>query len=509
MAITNYLGKTDRNLQEQVIYLTGKYEYLEKQLEEAKTLLGFDIRVIDVVDTWVEPIDEGNFQFGDTILVGPEGGPYTFYIYTRGNPDPYWLNFGRIGIVGPEGPQGEQGPQGEPGTSTRWYMGANPPTGEINEGDAWLSLGQVAGRANGNVYLFTNGEWTLYGNLQGPQGVQGLQGIQGVRGPTGERGEQGPQGDPGGFIKIWGIVPTVDDLLAPTVLQDLEVAYLVGEESPYTLYIQVGTTYETAFWMNMGSLNTATYVQSRGQFVGMWDADTKLDKITTPTDRNQVYMKEADGVNSLVDVGIDPGDIVGRLDNQSIWVPEPEDNYDAANKLYVDELIQDSDTILTAWQGPDLTLNLSDDLKDKIDKSVQPPSSTTPSKRVLVVPKNSQAPQWQAMVNAISYGQVNSIPANQDIHNFNISNTVWYLDTYTATGTAGASLSINSSTTGAKTYNNVMRLDIHPYTKTAGILTIYLSTSTTPVITLLAQGITSLSFAQATYRFRRVYYTGQ
>ena len=505
--ITNFLGNTDRNLQEQVIYLTSKYEYLEKQLEEAKTLLGFDIRVIDVVESWVEPVDEGNFQFGDTILVGPEGGPYTFYIYTRGNPDPYWLNFGRIGIVGPEGPQGEQGPQGEPGTSTRWYMGANEPTGEINEGDAWLSLGQVAGRANGNVYLFTNGEWTLYGNLQGPQGVQGLQGIKGPQGVQGPRGEQGPQGDPGGFIKIWGIVPTVDDLLAPTVLQDLEVAYLVGEEAPYTLYIQVGTTYETAFWMNMGSLNTATYVQSRGEFVGMWDADTKLDKITAATDKNQVYMKEADGVNSLVDVGTEAGNIVERNANQSIWVPEPVDGNDAANKQYVNDLIQDSETILTEWQGPDLLLNLSDDLKDKIDNSVQPPSTTTATKRLLVVPKNSQLPQWQAMTNAVSYGQIGNVSANQDIHNFTISNTQFYLDTYTTTQAAGSTFSINSTTTGAKTYNNVMRLEILPFQKTTGILTIYFSTAQAPV-TILANGISSMSFNTVTYRFRRAFYTG-
>jgi hypothetical protein len=56
------------------------------------------------------------------------------------------------------------------------------------------------------------------------------------------------------------------------------VAYLVGTQEPYRLYIQIGDTPETAMWEDVGPINTATLVYVNGEAQNIWDADTKVDK---------------------------------------------------------------------------------------------------------------------------------------------------------------------------------------------------------------------------------------
>ena len=207
MAFKNFKGEIERNLQEQVRANQYNDIALAKEIQSLKTLVGFDIKVIARLDTWEEPT--GSFAFGDAIAVGPEGGPFNFYIYTRYSADAengYWLNYGPISIVGPQGPQGEPGPQGETGKSSKWYIGPNIPTGDVHENDMWLKLNSDY-TTNGFVYQYGANGWALFTSILGPQGIQGPEGKQGIQGPIGPIGPQGPQVNPSPVINIIGELP--------------------------------------------------------------------------------------------------------------------------------------------------------------------------------------------------------------------------------------------------------------------------------------------------------------
>lgn len=96
---------------------------------------------------------------------------------------------------------------------------------------------------------------------------------------VGPEGPQGPVGPEGKSITIVGIKPNSVWLPNPTTLNDLSKAYLVGNGAPYDLYIQVGEDSQSATWNNMGRFNTATVVNVRGQYVAIFNADTKVDVV--------------------------------------------------------------------------------------------------------------------------------------------------------------------------------------------------------------------------------------
>jgi hypothetical protein len=128
-----------------------------RHFQEAKVMGDFGIRVIDRLDEWQIPT--GTFEYGDAIAVGPEGGPFVFYIYTRGNPD-YWFDYGAISIIGPQGPQGKKGDTGETGKSTRWYQANIAPSGpNLVAGDQWLNP------SSGFVYQYSGTEWQFTGSI--------------------------------------------------------------------------------------------------------------------------------------------------------------------------------------------------------------------------------------------------------------------------------------------------------------------------------------------------------
>lgn len=128
----------------------------------------------------------------------------------------------------------------------------------------------------------------------------------------------------------------------------------------------------------MGPLNTATYVSVGGQYQGIWDADTKLDKITTPAIDGgyKVYAVDDIGDQATIDFtgSVESHAGVMRGGYGEIYVPEwPEFPNEATSKMYVDGLIVDSPTIKTMWEGPDLSLNLSADIVAEIDRSLKMP----------------------------------------------------------------------------------------------------------------------------------------
>ena len=284
------------NLEEQVQYLT-KYHELNKGLVE------WGIQVVGQVEKPEDLPIPYNGAYGDAIAVGTKA-PFFFYIWTRatieGDPA-YWFPYGEISIVGPPGPKGETGNKGDPGESSKWYISASINAGNtFKDGDMLLISTNTTD--NGNVYRYSesNRGWIYGGNISGPQGIPGQEGKQGPRGPQGPQGEKGETGDVGGFINIVGIINNVDQLPTPESVGNTTVAYLVGASEPYDLYIQVGTSPETAVWNNVGAFNAATLVMVNGVGQNVWNADTKLDK-TGGTLTGRLITK--DGVTFTSNVG--------------------------------------------------------------------------------------------------------------------------------------------------------------------------------------------------------------
>ena len=270
-----------RNLEEQVQFLTNYHDVNQG-------LVQWGIRVVGQIASETQLPDPYDGEYGDAIAVGTKA-PFFFYIWTRASieGDPaYWFPFGQISIVGPEGPAGPQGDTGPTGESSTWYAGSGLPenTG-YRVGDMYLQA------STGAIYRFAGTErgWQSFGNIKGPQGVQGIQGPKGDQGPQGIQGPKGEPGDVGGFINIFGILSSVNDLPLPAQLNNLTAAYLIGSATPYKLYVQVGTSSQTAIWTDTGEFNAATAVLVSGEFQNIWSADTKLDKVSTV---RQVYVND-------------------------------------------------------------------------------------------------------------------------------------------------------------------------------------------------------------------------
>lgn len=265
-------GKQYRNLEEQV---RKNKEDIQSIRDASEILNAFGIKVVGQVDTndKLPNPTEYSGEYGDAYLVGTET-PYDYYIFTRPNDThitAYWLNIGEFPLAGPQGPVGAQGLKGDKGDGSKWYAGTQNPTiiAEVND--------QYLNTTNGSVFSYSSSGWTRIGNIRGPQGIQGIQGNQGIQGSIGPVGPQGERGDVGGIVNIRGLVDNVNQLPTPTSLQNLSIAYLVGDNKE--LYIQIGETSETAIWNNMGILNVATYVTVNGQYVNTLEMNQYQNKI--------------------------------------------------------------------------------------------------------------------------------------------------------------------------------------------------------------------------------------
>lgn len=268
MAYKKYNGDIALNLEQQV---QKNKEDILRHYQIERVIADWGIRIIGRMDEWETPPTQ-SYEYGDAFAVGPEGGPFVFYIYTRGNPD-YWFDYGAISIVGPQGPAGEglPGPRGARGS--KWYIGNNQPTGtEIREGDMWLQS------STGNIYIFTisgSQNWSYAGNIIGPQGIPGPEGKQGPQGPRGLQGPQGKDGNPSPIIDIIGELPegsiisgTYDPATVPS-----NSGILMPVSGVNHLWIIInGNWTDSGSW---GQGGTKVYVD--GEEVTEFDADTKLN----------------------------------------------------------------------------------------------------------------------------------------------------------------------------------------------------------------------------------------
>ena len=342
MSFTVY-NETYRNLIEQV---QKNKEDIANHYNIDRVLADFGIKIIGQVSDVSQLPDPATFDgdYGDAYAVG-QSEPYSFYVWTRadvnaGHPNDYWFNIGPLAIVGPKGPKGDKGDKGDKGNPAKWISAGTQPilTGEILDGTQFLNT------SNGNVYeasSYPNGSryWKLTGNIKGPQGVQGINGPVGPQGEQGPQGPKGDKGDVGGFINILGIVNNTSQLPTPASLNNLSKAYLVGTQEPYNLYIQVGPTSAQAVWRDMGQLNVATYVTVDGQFQNIWDADTKVNKVTDTGGLFKAYIVNRQGGQEMRTLSttaqgnnIPMYSSAGRIQTKKPFAQE-----DCANKQYVDE----------------------------------------------------------------------------------------------------------------------------------------------------------------------------
>ena len=133
----------------------------------------------------------------------------------------------------------------------------------------------------------------------------------------------------------------------PASLNNLSFAYLVNND----LYIQVGETSATAIWENIGQLNVATYVTVNGQYQNIWNADTKVDKVTT-SGLYRLYGIGSNGETALYEIASTDGSTktekripmyrwkqnAGLEDtNLCLTTGTPINNYQCATKKYVDD----------------------------------------------------------------------------------------------------------------------------------------------------------------------------
>lgn len=247
-------NKEYRNLQEQV--LQNKID-IARHWEIDRVLADFGIKVIGQLNSSnLLPIpDTYDGEYGDAYVVGTEA-PYNIWIFTRPDPDSghntdYWLDIGNIAIVGPEGPKGDKGDKGNDGArGSLFYSGVTVPTAGANyrANDKFLQT------TTGNVYNYTGTNWSLIGNITGPQGIQGQTGPQGPQGIQGPQGPQGLKGDSGQSFQVGGILENINQLPSPTE-EYRSIAYLVeAGEDTYDMYIVVGSDVLT--WFNAGNVTS-------------------------------------------------------------------------------------------------------------------------------------------------------------------------------------------------------------------------------------------------------------
>lgn len=330
-------GKEFRNLVEQV---AKNKEDIAKHYDIEQTLADWGIKVIGRLDTWEKPT--GSFAFGDAFAVGPEGGPFDFYIWTRrsdvGN-EGYWLNYGPISIVGPQGPQGEPGPKGDTGESSKWYVGPNVPTGDVHENDMWLKTNSD-GTTNGFVYQYRANGWALFTTILGPQGIQGPEGKEGKQGPIGPTGPQGPRGYTT-ITNIIGELPegsVISDTFNPTQQPDNATVLMPVSGVQHAWVIING------IWTDAGPYSGGSTVYVGGQAVNSFDADTKLNAKTGTTTYDMLYMKNKNGTQGIVNVQ-EPGAAwvasgIPRFSAGGVFATgTPTWGSAVANKTYVDTKI--------------------------------------------------------------------------------------------------------------------------------------------------------------------------
>lgn len=292
---------------------------IARHYEFTRVLQDFGIKVVGRVNTYDDLPFPYTGDFGDAYAVGAQP-PYVFYIWTRANADSaadYWFDMGQLAI---------EGPQGEPGS-------------------------YITGISFNNLYFptftFSNGtQITIPISLRGPEGRQGERGNPGPVGATGAQGrtgDRGPRGDPGpigpaGTFNLKGILANSTNLPDAPTQAPADAYLIVNTDGSYDLWILAGEVPALYEWVNTGQVGVGTIVYVNGQASITFDADTKLDKITS-SGTERAYTITSSGTQSTckIDSQATANTIVKHMANGQIKVPlTPSATNDAASKQYVD-----------------------------------------------------------------------------------------------------------------------------------------------------------------------------
>lgn len=352
-----YNDRQYRSLQEQVKYNS---ELIANHYKIDRVLADLGIKIMGQVNT-VEDLPDtppgGAEAFGEAYAVGAET-PYQFYIWTRPGE---WFNIGQIAIAGPQGPEGDS------------ILSAN-----INS-NYEIVLTMDDGRTitvSGSV----RGEKGEKGDV-GPMGAQGPKGNTGARGEIGPQGPEGPAGPPG-YFNVLGTLANEGQLPSASSV-DLGSAYLiwhaVAEEENgghYDLWLNINGA-GGQVWQNTGRVAAGTYIYQNGQVINEFNADTKLDKITS-TGSYRLYGINPNGGAWISTIRQDPQttntaykyqpvmyDITGssNKNNGLIRIAEtPLESYHTASKAYVDNryrLYQHNLTVVITYGGNSYTIYLT------------------------------------------------------------------------------------------------------------------------------------------------------
>ena len=130
-------GKTYRNLESQVAYLTDVWN-------NQVALNEMGIKVVGHVDTEAE-IPESTYEYGDAYMVGTEV-PYTMFVWTRADlshSSDYWFNVGNFPLPGPKGEKGDT-------TRLDWIDNTSTETASLTDNGITHTLIGRAGYSNGD-----------------------------------------------------------------------------------------------------------------------------------------------------------------------------------------------------------------------------------------------------------------------------------------------------------------------------------------------------------------------
>lgn len=367
----NFKDVIFRNQQQQV---QKNKEDIAKHYEIDRTLANFGIKIIGVVPTAADLPDPliytgaygDGYAVGDSAAVEAGEASYDYYIFTRPDPnagqaDNYWLNVGELGIRGPQGPQGPEGPVGPKGDAAHWWKVT---TDSANPNDPKYNTGDFALATNGDVFILTestNGSrsWQYYNNIRGPEGLQGPRGPQGEQGPEGPQGPIGPIGKAGRAVQIQNIYLDSSQLPDPETLDDLTIAYLVGANSNYHLFVQVGIEPRDAIWEDLGLFSAGTQVFDGDSPLNIWNTNKVIPLPTSTPAVNRIIpvvnsntlevtyekVSKEQGANTIVQ-----RDAGGRVIST-----DPIQPYHVATKAYVDNKAGS-----TEWQVQEETHNFDD-----------------------------------------------------------------------------------------------------------------------------------------------------
>lgn len=335
--ITTKNGDVLRNLEEQVAenkrLIIAHYDIDRVLADVGITVVG------DALQTPPDTLGLKGVKWGEAYPVGYQP-PYNYYVWSRPTPNEEditkgeWFNIGPLAIPGPRGFAGPQGLTGPRGESTKWYVGENPnQVASPAENDLFLDA------VSADVYEYKDGVWVAITNIRGNRGATGATGPQGAQGIPGEQGPQGEPGLPGSAVTIRGILQSIDELrdISPAE-QEPGTAYLVKDnENNYIIWVALP---EDDTWEQAGPVQASVVVVG-GNIVSEFNADTKVDKVSTAGEP-RAYTIGANGQQTITTVDIDSTDaysIAGRTSTGTVRVGTPVADNDATTKKYVDDAV--------------------------------------------------------------------------------------------------------------------------------------------------------------------------